>query len=73
MLKVPHPISSQILSIMASHSIPSEDNGLKVMTALILACFLRCCQNQCGTYLQSVFEGVGLFLCSPMVPEFKNL
>jgi hypothetical protein len=60
MLKVPHPISSQKFSIMASHSIPSEDNGLKVMTALILACFLRCCQNQCGTYLQSVFGGGGV-------------
>jgi hypothetical protein len=47
------------LSIMASHSIPSEDNGLKVMTALILACFLRCGQNWCDSYLQSVGGGWG--------------
>ncbi len=59
-----HPISSQNLSIMASHFIPSEDNGLKVMTALILAHFLRCGQNQCGSYLQRVFFGGGVSLQS---------
>jgi hypothetical protein len=52
------------LSIMASHFIPSEDNGLKVMTALILAHFLRCGQNQCGSYLQRVFFGGGVSLQS---------